>query len=262
MIDTHCHLGDPAFADDLDVVVTRAAEAGVTAGLCVLSLGDEAEAERLSGLPTLWPSVRFAVGLHPHEAHRFTGRLEQLLPALESAWAGIPGVCAIGEIGLDYHYDLSPRSLQREVFAAQVARARALGRPVIIHTREADADTLDIVRTEGQGDVRGVFHCFSGTQTLASAALDLGFHLSFSGIVSFPKAESLRAVVATVPHDRLLLETDCPYLAPVPNRGRRNEPAFVRHTAAVVAQVIGLNVEDLDRVTTANAARLFGFEAS
>ena len=166
--------------------------------------------------------------------------------------------CAIGEIGLDYHYDLSPRDVQREVFRQQVRLRREQRLPVIIHTREADEDTIAILREEGRAQVSGVFHCFSGTAALARAALDLGFHLSFSGIVTFPKATGLRQIAADVPAERLLVETDCPYLAPVPRRGKRNEPAWVVHTAAAVAAGAGNHgFPRLDRQTTANFERLF-----
>ncbi len=169
-----------------------------------------------------------------------------------------PKVVAIGEIGLDYHYDFSPKDVQRRVFRSQIALARETGLPVVIHTREADDDTMAIVKEEGAGRVRGVFHCFSGTATLAAQALDLGFMLSFSGIVTFPKAEDLRAVAASVPADRLLVETDCPYLAPMPMRGRRNEPALVVRTVARLAEVRGVGISDLEATVAANFTRLFG----
>jgi TatD DNase family protein len=258
MIDSHCHLADPAFAEDLDAVVRRAVEAGVSNGLCVLALGSEAEEAAATRVREAWPGVRFATGLHPHEARAFEGRVGALAGALDEAWGRLPGLCALGEIGLDYHYDLSPRPVQRDVFAAQVRLARERGWPVVVHTREADEDTLAILDAEGAGAVRGVFHCFSGSPELADAALARGFFLSFSGIVTFPKADSLRRVAAAVPADRLLVETDCPYLAPVPHRGKRNEPAWTAATAAVVADVRGTDLGTLDALTTANFERLFG----
>jgi TatD DNase family protein len=258
VIDSHCHLGDPAFAADLEGVVLRARESGVTGALCVLGLGTEDEARQGQLARALWPALRFAVGLHPHEASTFAGRADALPAALEAAWARTPGACAVGEIGLDYHYDLSPREAQRDVFRAQVRYARERGLPVVIHTREADEDTLAILGAEGRAELSGVFHCFSGTAALARAALDLGFHLSFSGIVTFPKAAPLRDIAASTPADRLLVETDCPYLAPVPRRGKRNEPAWLVHTAAAVAAARGIGAVDVDRVTTANFERLFG----
>jgi TatD DNase family protein len=258
MIDSHCHLADPAFSSDLEEVVRRAVDAGVTGGLCVLALGSAGEARQAQRVLRLWPSMRFAVGLHPHEARAYAGRVDALPAALDEAWAATSSTVALGEVGLDYHYDLSPRDVQREVFRVQVRHARVRRVPLIVHTREADDDTLAILREEGGGGVSGVFHCFSGTAALARAALDIGFHLSFSGIATFPKAGALREIAAFVPEERLLVETDCPYLAPVPCRGRRNEPAWVVHTVAAVAAARSVGMADLERVTTANFERLFG----
>ncbi|RPJ69490.1 MAG: TatD family deoxyribonuclease [Acidobacteria bacterium] len=257
LIDSHCHLADPAFSEDLDEVVQRARAAGVHGGLCVLALGDAAEEAQAARVRAAWPELRYAVGAHPHQAHEFAGRTGAVSEAVAAACVRIPGVCAVGEIGLDYHYDLSPREVQRDVFRRQVAFAREGGWPVVIHTREADADTVSILAEEGRGEVRGIFHCFSGTAELARAALDLGFTISLSGIVTFPKAGPLRALAAEVPADRLLVETDCPYLAPVPRRGRRNEPAWVVHTAETVAAVRGMKRAELDGAVTGNFARLF-----
>lgn len=258
MIDSHCHLADPAFAGDLDEVVRRAHDAGVSDGLCILAFGDAAESAQAARVRAAWPGVKFAIGVHPHQAHEFAGREGEVTAAVRSALSNELGVRAIGEIGLDYHYDLSPRDVQREVFRAQVRLARETGLPVVVHTREADEDTVSILRDEGAGEVRGIFHCFSGTEQLAREALDLGFLLSFSGMVTFPKAQSIRTIAADVPADRLLAETDCPYLAPVPMRGRRNEPAFVARTVATLAEVRRVAVNDLDRVMTSNFARLLG----
>jgi TatD DNase family protein len=169
-----------------------------------------------------------------------------------------PGACAVGEIGLDYHYDLSPRDVQRRVFRAQVRLAREAGLPIVVHTREADDDTVRIVREEGGGLVGGVFHCFSGTERLAFDAIGMGFLLSFSGMITFPRAESIRAVAAAAPADRLLVETDCPYLAPVPMRGKRNEPAFVVRTAESLAGLRDIPVDELDALVTGNFVRTFG----
>lgn len=279
MIDSHCHLADPAFADDLEVVVLRAREAGVSDALCVVALGSADESRQAALARSLWPALRFAVGLHPHEARAYAGRADALVFALDAAWRGADATktgasdekgggdneklgggnpCAVGEIGLDYHYDLSPRDVQRDVFRSQVRYARERRLPIVIHTREADEDTLAILVEEGRREVRGVFHCFSGSAALASAALDLGFHLSFSGILTFPKAGPLREIAATTPVDRLLVETDCPYLAPVPHRGKRNEPAWVIETAKTVAAARGVSLDELARDTTANFVRLFG----
>lgn len=258
MIDSHCHLADVAFADDLEEVVERAREAGVSGGLCILACGDPAEEAAAARARKLWPGLLFAVGVHPHEAGRMAAGDLDVADLVRVSLGNTHDSRAIGEIGLDYHYDLSPRDVQRRVFRSQVALARETGIPVVVHTREADDDTLAILRDEGAGRVRGVFHCFSGSAALAEAALDLGFMLSFSGILTFPKADELRAVAASVPSDRLLVETDCPYLAPAPMRGRRNEPALVVRTAARLAEVRGVGIGDLEATVTANFARLFG----
>ena len=257
MIDSHCHLADPAFAEDLEAVVQRAQAAAVAGGLCVLALGNAAEAEQGARARAAWPALRFAAGVHPHEAREYAGRVRELEAALAQRAGRAGGFVAVGEIGLDYHYGFSPPDVQRDVFRSQVRFAREAAAPVVIHTREADADTLSILEEEGKGEVRGVFHCFSGTAELARRALDLGFALSFSGIVTFPKAEALRAIAASTPSGRLLVETDCPYLAPVPRRGRRNEPAWVVHTARVVASVRGTSPPDFDREVTAAFEQLF-----
>lgn len=259
MIDSHCHLAGDEFVDDLDAVIARAIEAGVTGALCILDAGNGVECDRAPGLVARWPAVRFAAGVHPHRAAACgdVEAVEQLVrDALTTA-----GACALGEVGLDYHYDFAPRDVQRAVFARQVEVARALGLPLVIHTREADADTVDVLAQAGGGEVRGVFHCFTGDAALAHAALDLGFHLSFSGILSFPRAEALRAVAAGVPHDRVLVETDSPYLAPVPFRGRRNEPAWVVKVAETLATVWQVPVADVIGQTTANVEALFGGSA-
>lgn len=256
MIDSHCHLADRAFAGDLEAIVERAQGAGLSAALCVLSYGDEQEAEQAARVRALWPAVSYALGVHPHQAHEFAGREALVAEAVRAAIDRTPGVRVLGEIGLDYHYDLSPRDVQREVFRQQVRLAREVGLPVAIHTREADDDTLSIVREEGGGRVRGVFHCFSGTEALADHALSLGFSVSFSGMITFPKAESIRRIAAGVPADRLLVETDCPYLAPVPMRGKRNEPAWVVRTAERLASVRGVDLPALDAAVTANFAAL------
>jgi TatD DNase family protein len=238
MIDSHCHLADEAFEADLEAVVERAKAAGVGSALCILAAGDAREAARAMLLRRLWPEVRFSTGVHPHQARGFEAP-GSAAAAVRAAVSANGPVVAIGEIGLDYHYDFSPRPVQQQVFREQVRLARELELPVVIHTREADDDTLAILREEGDGDLKGVFHCFTGDRVLARAALDLGFHLSFAGIVTFPKAAPLRDVVRATPPDRLLVETDSPYLAPVPYRGKRNEPAFVARVVEAIAEVRG-----------------------
>jgi TatD DNase family protein len=258
VIDSHCHLADAAYAHDLAEVVGRAREAGVSGGLCVLACGDADEAGRARRVEGLWPGLRFAVGVHPHQANEFAGRAAEVVPAVRASLSGPPLASALGEIGLDYHYDFSPRDVQREVFRVQLRLARESGLPVVIHTREAADDTVAIIREEGGGKIGGVFHCFSGTSQLADAALALGFLVSFSGMITFPKATSIRAIAARIPTDRLLIETDCPYLAPVPVRGRRNEPAFVFRSAEALAGLRQTTLAELDAAVTANFARVFG----
>ncbi len=257
-VDSHCHLADEAFAADLADVVARAREARVAQALCILAAGDDGEAARGRRVAEIWPEVLFAVGVHPHVGKAWDGRTADALAAVERAARAGGAIRAIGEIGLDYHYDITPRALQRELFARQVALARDLALPVVIHTREADPDTFDILRAEGRGDVRGVFHCFTGAADRARAALDLGFWMSVAGIVTFPRAADIRAAVAIAPSDRLLIETDSPYLAPVPHRGTRNEPAFVGRVAEVVAEARGTTCEAIAEQTTAAFHALFG----
>jgi TatD DNase family protein len=255
--DSHCHLADAVFEQDLPEVVARARAAGLTHALTIVAAGDSEEARRAEVLAALWDGVRFAVGVHPHQAHECAepGKAAALV---EAAFASNSRVRAIGEIGLDYHYDFSPRDVQRAVFAEQVALAGRLGRPVVIHTREAEADTFEILERVGEGRVSGVFHCFTGDVAMARRALALGFSVSFAGIVTFPKGQNVRDAAAIVPDDRLLIETDSPFLAPVPLRGKRNEPAWVVRVAETLAGIRGSNRQAIDAITTANLLRLCG----
>jgi TatD DNase family protein len=239
MIDSHCHLADEAFAADLADVVQRARDAGLTSALCVLSADDEDEQESAAArrVRELWPAIRFSVGIHPHNAGRFANRIPDVASSVRDAVRRERAV-AIGEVGLDYHYDFSPRAVQQQVFEAQSALARELSLPIIIHTREATEDTFRVLKEAG--DLRGVFHCFTGDVAMARAALDLGFFVSLAGIVTFPKAGELRDVARLIPLDRLLVETDAPYLAPVPFRGKRNEPSFVGRVVEVIAGLSAL----------------------
>ena len=257
MIDSHCHLADEAFADDLDGVIARAQDARVEDALCILAAGDEPETARAERVRRCWPVIRFATGVHPHNAGSFEGRPEAAAAATR-AHAERFAACAVGEVGLDYHYDFAPRQAQHEVFAAQVALAVELGLPVIIHTREATDDTFAILRDAGAGGVRGVFHCFTGDTATARRALDVDFYVSFAGILTFPKAAALRDAARIVPEDRLLIETDSPYLAPVPHRGKRNEPAFVARVLDVLAETRGADRASLERAVTSNFTRLLG----
>ena len=258
MVDSHCHLADDAFVSDLDQVVQRAQSAGVTEALCIIDSTNETEKRRFKQIVDLWPSTRCAVGVHPHQAGKFRDRVGQVNGVLEDALMALPQSCAIGEIGLDYHYDFAPVDLQKEVFRCQVRFARERDLPVVIHTREADADTVNLLGEERQGRLRGVFHCFTGGVTLARQALDLGFYISFSGIVTFRRAEEIRKVAKFVPDDRLLAETDSPYLAPIPHRGKRNEPAWVKKVIQILAETREETVSDVVVATTSSFVKLFG----
>jgi TatD DNase family protein len=257
VIDSHCHLADEVFAGDLEAVVARAKGAGLERVLVILEAGNEKEAAQAVRVEQLWPETRFAVGVHPHQAHAFADDPGRAATLVRSQIAATPAARAIGEIGLDYHYDLSPRAVQHDVFRAQVRVARESNRPVVIHTREADDDTVAILREEGGGEVRGVLHCFTGTPALARAGLDLGFFISLAGIVTFPKAAELRETVRLVPIDRLLTETDSPFLAPVPHRGTRNEPAHVTRVVATLAGLYQMDASALAAQTSVNFHTLF-----
>jgi TatD DNase family protein len=257
VIDSHCHLADEVFAADLGAVVDRAREGGVERALVILAAGDATEAAQARTLETLWPAVRVSIGVHPHQAHQFADDPARAAAVVRAQLASTPSARAVGEIGLDYHYDFSPREVQHAVFRAQVQLARELGHPVVIHTREADEDTIAILKDEGGGEVTGVFHCFTGNADLARTALALGFHLSVAGIVTFPKAGDLRETLKTVPVDRLLTETDSPFLAPVPYRGTRNEPAHVVQVVDTLAGLHGLRPGVMAAQTAANFHALF-----
>jgi TatD DNase family protein len=257
VIDSHCHLAGEEFAGDLDAVVGRARDAGVTSAVCILAAGDTEEALRAAAVRAAWNDVRFSVGIHPHQAGQWHGRvndgLEMVRRAVEEHTA-----CAIGEIGLDYHYDFSPPDIQQQVFVAQVRLATELKLPVIVHTREATEDTFRILSQDGGGQVRGVFHCFTGDEVMAKAAVELGFHVSFAGILTFPRAVEIRQAARIVPPSLLLAETDSPYLAPVPFRGKRNEPAHVVRVFETLAEVRGEPLGLLSSRVTANFESLFG----
>ncbi len=257
MIDSHCHLADPAFADDLEAVIGRARAAGLERALVVLEAGNDGEAERARRIDALWPAVRLAVGVHPHQAGRFADDPRQAAAVVRRQALATPQARAIGEIGLDYHYDFAPRAVQREVFRVQIALARELGWPVVIHTREADEDTLAILGEPGAAGVSGVLHCFTGTADLARAALDLGFYISAAGIVTFPKAGALREVLKAIPPARLLAETDSPFLAPVPFRGTRNEPSRVVKVVEKLAELHAVDAVGMAASISTNFHALF-----
>lgn len=252
LVDSHCHLDFPDFAADLDDTVARARAAGVGGMMTICTY--VSRFPQVLAVAARFPDVVCSVGVHPHQAAEEAAVLtRQGLVAL----AAQPKVVAIGECGLDYFYDKSPRTVQAESFRIQIAAALEADLPVIVHTRDAEEDTITLLRDHGRGRLRGVLHCFSGSPALAEAALALGFSLSFSGIVTFKKADELRQIAATVPLDRILVETDAPYLAPVPFRGKRNEPAYVAATARLLAETKGVTEAELARHTTDNFFRLF-----
>ena len=254
-IDSHAHIDGPEFDGDRNEVVQRARDAGVGVILNV-GTGDPHAGvlERAVELSSRYDSVYAAVGVHPHDARLYDEAAEDKITKLIES---NERVVAWGEIGLDFHYDNSPRKVQLEVFRRQLRVAVTLNVPVIVHTREAEVETVEALKMEGGANLRGVMHCFSGSQSLAESALELGMMISFSGIVTFKKAEDLRLVAKQVPLDRLLIETDCPYLAPVPHRGKRNEPAYVIEVARAVAEVRGLSADEVARITSQNFSRLF-----
>jgi TatD DNase family protein len=305
-IDSHCHIDGSQFDEDRDEVVARAREAGVAIMLCV-GTGDphSGEIAKAVAVAERYEGVYASVGVHPHDAKLYDDAAEEHLIELTKS----EKVIAWGEIGLDYYYDHSPRDVQREVFRRQIRTAKSLGLPVIIHSRDADDETVEILTDEfgrradtpvrmdavsafkeggatrglgfrveaeidtpflagGTGDadksVRapGVMHCFGGTAEMAKSLMDVGFYISFAGNVTFAKAENLRDAARVVPLDRLLIETDCPFLTPVPLRGKRNEPSFVVHTAAFLADLYSVSVATIAEQTTANFQPLFGLDVN
>jgi len=257
MIDSHCHLADEAFAGDLDEIVRRARDAGLERVMVILEAGNAKEAAQAGRLERLWPEVRFAIGVHPHQAHQFADDPQRAAAVVRNQCLATSTARAVGEIGLDYHYDYSPRDVQHAVFRAQLRVALELDWPVVIHTREADEDTIAILQEEGQGRLRGVLHCFTGGDRLRDAGLGLGFYISLAGILTFPKAADLRATARGVPLDRLLTETDSPFLAPVPHRGKRNEPALVARVVEALAEMHQAPADELARRTASNFHTLF-----
>ncbi|HKP36453.1 MAG TPA: TatD family hydrolase [Pyrinomonadaceae bacterium] len=255
-VDSHCHIDGPEYDADRDEVIARAHDAGVTAMLNVNGGDPHSGAfERTIDLAEKHKSIFAAIGVHPHDAKLFDEAVEKRLVDLIGQSKRI---VAWGEIGLDYHYDYSPRDVQREVFRRQLRLARSQSLPVVIHSREADNDTIEILRDELTGYApAGVMHCFGGGLALAHSAVALGFYISFAGNLTFKNAEDLRAIARQLPLDRLLVETDCPYLTPVPFRGKRNEPARVVETARRLAELHGRDAEEMGRLTSENFARLF-----
>jgi TatD DNase family protein len=257
-VDSHAHLDVPNYDADRAEVIDRARQSGVE--LILEICGSEVAKGSLDvglKLAEEYPFIYAAVGVHPHEASLYDEALERKLLAMSDH----EKVIGWGEIGLDYHYDHSPRDAQRRVFSRQLRLALERRAPAIIHTREAEDDTIQILHEDwadaGGDTVGGIIHCFTGTQRLADAAIGMGFHISFSGVLTFKNAADLREVARSVPMERLLVETDCPYLAPLPHRGKRNEPAFVLETAAKLAELKGVGVEEIARATCGNFKRLF-----
>lgn len=252
LVDSHCHLDGDRFNPDRDAVIARARAAGVE-WMVAIGTGDgPPDLEAGIRLADAYPFIYATVGVHPHEAAKVTAETWPELIALTAH----PKCVAVGEIGLDYHYDFSPRDVQKQIFVRQMEIAREAGKPIIIHTREAWGDTVALIRDHWPAAGGGIFHCFSGGPAEAQQALDLGFHISFSGIVTFPKATDIQEAARLVPSDRILVETDAPYLAPIPYRGKRNEPAYVVDTAKRLAELRGVSFEALAAQTTENWRRL------
>lgn len=252
LVDSHCHLNFPDFASDLDAVLGRAAENGIGTLLTINTR--LSEAKDIQAIADRYPQVYCTVGVHPHDAADYAG--DTLLSQLKELTQH-PKVVGIGETGLDYYYNNSPRDAQISAFSDHIQASIDLSLPLVIHTRDADADTIACLKEGGQGQVRGVFHCFSGSANLAAQALELGFYISLSGILTFKKAEELREIAKAAPLDRLLVETDAPFLAPIPHRGKRNEPAFTKNTAEVLADLKGLSYLEIETATTNNFFNLF-----
>ena len=252
LIDTHCHLDFPDFEAERDAIIERAREAGVTQMVTIST-----RVKRFDGVLSIaekYPNVFWSVGTHPHNADEELDVTTDDLVRLSAH----PKVVAIGEAGLDYFYDNAPRDAQAEGLRRHIAAARATGLPLVIHSRSADDDMAAILTEEaGKGAFPFLLHCFSSGPELARVGVELGGYISFSGILTFPKSEELREIAKTVPHDRLIVETDAPYLAPKPFRGKRNEPAYVAHTAEVLAQTIGVSRDEIAAITTENAFRIF-----
>jgi TatD DNase family protein len=257
LVDSHCHLAGAEFQGDLEDVIGRAISAGLVHALVILAADDEMELERAEAVRSRWTDVRFSIGVHPHAAAAYAAQPDGAAAVVESALAAQPLARAIGEIGLDYHYDFAPRDVQREVFRHQIRLARRRGLPIVVHTREADDDTFRILDEENARDTGAVLHCFTGTREAARRALDLGFHISLAGIVTFPRALELKEVARMVPLDRLLIETDSPFLAPVPYRGKRNEPSHVVRVAQAVAELRGVSAAAIGEAARNNFRRLF-----
>ncbi len=256
LIDSHAHLDDERFDKDRDEVMQRAVDAGVDTIVNVSCWDSNNGFQPALDLAAKYKNIYISLGVHPHDAK---GAGECVYNEIKRL-ARYERVVAIGETGLDYYYDNSPRGVQKDVFRRHIQLSRMSGMPIVVHTREAEKDTLEILKEEGAGETGGVLHCFSGSYEMAKACMDMGFFLSFTGVVTFPKASDIHEVVKRVPVDRILLETDSPYLAPVPHRGERNEPVYMIETASVIARLKGLSLEDVARITVSNTKNLFNID--
>jgi TatD DNase family protein len=255
VIDSHCHLDSERFIEDLDGVVDRAVAAGVERMMSIGTGDGPPDVEVAVRIADKYEAVYSTVGVHPHDASKYNDGVGKRLSELLKH----PKVLAMGEIGLDYHYDHSPREVQRDAFIEQMRIAADARVPIVIHTREAWEDTFGLIEKYWRYTaLGGIMHCFSGGPTEARQSLDLGFHLSFAGIVTFPKSVDIQEAARICPADRILIETDAPFLAPIPHRGKRNEPAFVAHTAAKIASLRGTSVDEIVRMTTSNFRALLG----
>lgn len=255
LIDSHCHLDNEQFDADREAVIERAFAAGVEHMLSIGSGDGPPDLEAGIRIADKYPAIYASIGVHPHDASKATAESFKRLAGLTAH----PKVVGFGEIGLDYHYDHSPREVQRDVFVEQMRIAHDAGLPIIIHTREAWPDTLALLSEHWRApNPGGIIHCFSEGPREAQQALALGFHISFAGIVTFPKATAIQEAARLVPADRLLVETDAPFLAPVPKRGKRNEPALVAETARKVAELRGVSAEEIADTTAANFRKLCG----
>ena len=253
LFDSHAHVDGPEFDADRGDVLARARAAGVRRMVVIGAVGDPTSAERAVALAENDPDIWATVATHPHDVEKMTDEWW----AVHERLAPHPRVVAIGETGLDYYYDHSPREQQKVAFARFLDLAHRVNKPVVCHIRDAHDDARAILKEGRAGELGCVIHCFTGTPDDARQYAELGYYVSFSGIVTYKTAQPLRDAVPLVPRERLLIETDCPYLAPIPKRGKRNEPAFIVHTAEVVATCAGMNIEDLARQTAENAARVF-----
>jgi TatD DNase family protein len=254
LIDSHAHIQGKEYADDREAVVARAREAGITKIIAVGGAGDMSSNTEAIALASAFPNIYATVGMHPHDAKDVGADELEKLRELTSH----PKVVAVGETGLDYYYSHSPHDVQRRVFTQFIRMAQETDLPIVVHERDAAEDAAKLLRAQGGGSLRGVIHCFTGNYEAACAYLDLGFYLSFTGIITFKNAEALREVVRRVPLEHILIETDSPFLTPVPHRGKRNEPAYIKFVAEMIATLKQLPLVKIADATSANVHALFG----